>query len=107
MPHIPLLLLLSFSNLAFAGKSTSHKKEKAAAEAPEGSIWDTIEAAAPADPDAAPQPSADSDSGEEPAAAAAPASYPNPSEGNLFDFVEGGASDPDDNVNTKIGRAHV
>lgn len=98
MPHIPLLLLLSLSNLAYAGKGTSHKKEKekAAAEAPEGSIWDIIEAGTPADggttaPAAEPADSASTDE-----------AYPTPTDGNLWDFVEGGAGDPDDNVNAEI-----
>lgn len=104
MPHIPLLLLLSLSNLAFAGKSQSHKKEKeaAASQPPEGSIWDIIEAQPPADADAGTDAATEGAPAPTTTAETAGEAYPNPAEGNLWDYVEGGSGDPDDNVNAEI-----
>ena len=83
MPQIPLFLLLSFSSLAFAARSRPNK-EAAAQAVPEGSIWDSIEAAQPA-----PAASADAPTEPDPAGDAAQAA-PTPAEGSLWSYVEGG-----------------
>lgn len=100
MTQLPLFLLLSFSSLAYARPGANkHKQEAASTQQPaEGSIWDSIEAAPPADADAAPTAPADAETAQDSGGDA----YPTPAEGNLWDYVEGGSNDPDDTVHAEI-----
>lgn len=85
MPQFPLILLLTLSSLAHAGKSGGRSKARTAAAAsetpPEGSIWDIIESGStPAAPATAPQPAAEA--------------HPTPAEGSLWSYVEGAEAAP-------------
>lgn len=102
MPHIPLVLMLALSSVAHAkGGSKNKAHHAAAAEAqPEGSIWDIIEAGSTPDAgqaspsgDAQGQPAdADDDAGDGTPSAA---DYPEPDEGSLWTYVEGGQLAPE------------
>jgi len=101
MPHISLVLMLALSSVAHArGGSKNKAPHAAAAETqPEGSIWDIIEAGSTPDAGAA-GPSGDVQG--EPATDAAPAEatptatdYPQPDEGSLWTYVEGGQLAPE------------